>query len=141
MFEDSLLSPMSDPDAQHYDDRIHRRLPPSKVSKACSSKSLKGSKSSSSGSGKAGKGDKGSSKSENRPSCDNERAFCSCPDCTQEVLDRMAGEYTCGARMEYLLNHYSGAFAKTRQACARVAGLEFPDGEFRCLLCQFSFTG
>jgi hypothetical protein len=105
-----------------------RRLPPSKVSKACSSKSLKGSKDGSAG--KAGS----KSKTDTRPSCDTEKSFCSCPSCTQEVLDRMAGEYTCGARMEYLLSHNSGAFSKTRQACGRVGGLEFPKGAFpyRC---------
>jgi hypothetical protein len=109
-------------------EQSRRRLPPSKVSKACSSKSLKGSKDGSAG--KAGS----KSKTDTRPSCDTERSFCSCPSCTQEVLDRMAGEYTCGARMEYLLSHNSGAFSKTRQACGRVGGLEFPKGAFpyRC---------
>jgi hypothetical protein len=131
-----LLLDEGDPaDEGNEEQQGHRRLPPSKVSKACSSKSLKGSKEGGkAGSGKAGSGKASKSGTDTRPSCDTERSFCSCPSCTQEVLDRMAGEYTCGARMEYLLAHNSGAFSKTRQACGRVAGLEFPEGAFA--LCE-----
>jgi hypothetical protein len=118
-----------DEEDEDFVDQSRRRLPPSKVSKACSSKSLKGSKD-----GSAGNGTGSKSKTDTRPSCDTAKSFCSCPSCTQEVLDRMAGEYTCGARMEYLLSHNSGAFSKTRQACGRVGGLEFPKGAcpYRC---------
>jgi hypothetical protein len=132
-----LLLDEGDPadDEANEEQEGRRRLPPSKVSKACSSKSLKGSKeggkAGSGGGGKAEGGKASKSGTDARPSCDTERSFCSCPSCTQEVLDRMAGEYTCGARMEYLLAHNSGAFSKTRQACGRVAGLEFPKGAWR----------
>jgi hypothetical protein len=128
-----LLLDEGEPADEGNDEQGRRRLPPSKVSKACSSKSLKGSKEggkAGSGTGKAGTGKASKSGTDPRPSCDTERSFCSCPSCTQEVLDRMAGEYTCGARMEYLLAHNSGAFSKTRQACGRVAGLEFPEGAY-----------
>lgn len=109
--------------------QYRRRLPPKKVSKKCNSKSLKSKSGKSGGKSEGSNGKSGKSSKSNtdasKPSCDTETAFCSCPACTQEVLDRKAGEYTCGARMEYLLENYA-EFAKTRQACARVAGLEFP---------------
>lgn len=116
--------------------QYRRRLPPKKVSKKCNSKSLKSKSGKSGGKSEGSNGKSGKSSKSNtdasKPSCDTETAFCSCPACTQEVLDRKAGEYTCGARMEYLLENYA-EFAKTRQACARVAGLEFPAGtSHRC---------
>ncbi len=43
--------------------------------------------------------------------------------CTEEVLNTMAGEYTCGARINWLIN--TQGFAEL-DACRRVAGDEFP---------------
>lgn len=55
--------------------------------------------------------------------------FCTCSSCTQEVLDTRVGSFTCGERIEHLLNQYARAFPRTTAACKRVAGLEFPEGK------------
>jgi len=55
--------------------------------------------------------------------------FCSCSSCTQEVLDTKVGAYTCGERIEKLLVKYPRVFRRTREACKRVAGIEFPQGK------------
>lgn len=50
---------------------------------------------------------------------------CEVPDtCTDEVLDTDAGGHTCRARINYLIHDQAKS---QQQACARVAGLEFPD--------------
>ena len=48
---------------------------------------------------------------------------CGCAECTDTVLDRMAGDYTCRARIEWLQSaqNYSEI-----DACKKVAGDEFP---------------
>mmetsp|Transcript_49092 Transcript_49092/g.90933 ORF Transcript_49092/g.90933 Transcript_49092/m.90933 type:complete len:579 (-) Transcript_49092:225-1961(-) len=49
---------------------------------------------------------------------------CSCASCTQEVLDTYAGEYTCGARINWLQTSEGGSYSE-QGACSKVAG-EFP---------------
>jgi hypothetical protein len=53
-----------------------------------------------------------------------EASRCGCNDCTIEVLNTLAGVYTCGARIDYLQNDMG--FSEV-DACKRVAGVEFPD--------------
>jgi hypothetical protein len=53
-----------------------------------------------------------------------EASRCGCNDCTTEVLNTLAGAYTCGARIDYLQNDMG--FSEV-DACKRVAGVEFPD--------------
>jgi len=50
---------------------------------------------------------------------------CGCPEtCTKEVLDYAAGGYTCGGRIEWLMNDVGKSEI---DACAKVAGVEFTD--------------
>jgi len=52
-----------------------------------------------------------------------EKTFCGCQSCTQDVWLSMAGAYSCGARISYLTD-YKG---KTEEeACMQVGGTEFP---------------
>jgi hypothetical protein len=89
---------------------------------------------SSSGS-KSGKGSGKGSKSKGSKS-KNGSSLCTCQSCTEKVLKRRAGLYTCGERIDYLLTQYSGAFPTETSACKRVGGIEFPEGELgaRCLV-------
>ena len=49
--------------------------------------------------------------------------FCGCPGCDEAAFDVYGGAYTCGGRINYLQN--SRGFSE-RDACAKVAGDEFP---------------
>ena len=53
----------------------------------------------------------------------NDAAVCSCSTCDDSVWNTFAGEYKCGDRIQYLQN-FEGF--NERDACSRVAGLEFP---------------
>ena len=48
---------------------------------------------------------------------------CGCSTCTDSVLNTFAGDYKCGDRMSYLQNSLGYS---ERDACAQVAGTEFP---------------
>jgi len=50
----------------------------------------------------------------------------SCEDCTDEILDTLAGEYTCGARIAYLQSDVPCGNLSELDACRRIAGVEFP---------------
>ncbi|VEU41435.1 unnamed protein product [Pseudo-nitzschia multistriata] len=64
-------------------------------------------------------------KEEVRPKALYELKDCHLPaTCTEEILDREAGEYTCRVRIAWLI-HDKGH--PQWEACWRVAGLEFPD--------------
>jgi len=64
-------------------------------------------------------------KEEVRPKAEYELKDCYQPDtCTEEVLDRYAGAFTCGDRMSWMID-FQGL--PQWQACRRVAGLEFPN--------------
>lgn len=64
-------------------------------------------------------------KEEVRPKVLYEVKDCYLPDsCTEEILDREAGDYTCRVRMAWLI--YQEGLPQW-EACWRVAGIEFPD--------------
>jgi len=48
---------------------------------------------------------------------------CGCESCNDSVLDRLVGPYSCGSRIDYLINEGS----PENEACVRVAGDEFSD--------------
>ena len=48
---------------------------------------------------------------------------CGCNDCTSSVLNTLAGQYTCEARIMYLINDKGYS---EQDACTQVAGQEFP---------------
>ena len=55
---------------------------------------------------------------------------CGCDDCNTSILDKLVGlpgnpKYSCGARIEYLQTIEGGSMTEL-EACARVAGEEFP---------------
>ena len=56
---------------------------------------------------------------------------CGCSTCTRNVLDTLAGNYSCGDRINWLqrVDGYSEI-----DACKKVAGEEFP-GKLLSLLC------
>jgi hypothetical protein len=56
-------------------------------------------------------------------------SICTCISCTVDVLNTMAGNFTCGERIDYLLNSNSAAYPTTATACHQVGGLEFPNGK------------
>lgn len=49
---------------------------------------------------------------------------CGCADsCTSDILNMLAGDYTCGDRIRYLVNSVGNT---ETDACKKVAGVEFP---------------
>ena len=58
-------------------------------------------------------------------------SFCGCNSCTRQVWDAVAtdagGTYSCGARIQWLQTSNGGSMSE-REACVRVAGVEFPNG-------------
>jgi hypothetical protein len=52
---------------------------------------------------------------------------CGCLACTYDIWDTYAGKYKCGARIEYLRDYKKDTYPTEADACARVAGVEFPD--------------
>lgn len=68
----------------------------------------------------------GSSKSKSKSSKGG--GYCTCASCTTDALNSMAGQFTCGARINYLMEEHANTFGSSRKACRRVGGLEFPQG-------------
>lgn len=58
------------------------------------------------------------------PPADTGPSPCGCEYCTQDVLDTFAGDYKCGARMNWLQTADGGSYSESA-ACGKVAG-EFP---------------
>lgn len=53
--------------------------------------------------------------------------ICGCPSsCTQQILDTLAGDYTCGARITWLQNPDGGNLSEL-EACIEIAHDEFPN--------------
>jgi hypothetical protein len=52
--------------------------------------------------------------------------YCGCDACDQAVWDTLAGEYDCGARINYLFDQLSDFYPTEQDACRRVASVEFP---------------
>ena len=46
---------------------------------------------------------------------------CDCQDCTDDILNTMAGNYSCGARINWLQTSYGGSMLE-RDECFKVAG-------------------
>lgn len=106
--------------------------------KGCGSKSSK-----SKGKGKGSSKGKGSKSSKTTDECDGDEAestegdsttpestgFCSCTSCTSTVLNNAAGDFTCGDRIQFLLETYPATFPTAVDACHRIGSLEFPDGK------------
>ena len=57
------------------------------------------------------------------PVISNSSSSCGCRSCTQDVLNRMAGEYSCKDRINWL--QFVQGYSEDR-ACEKVAGDEFP---------------
>jgi Glycosyl hydrolases family 16 len=55
----------------------------------------------------------------------SQETYCGCQACTAEVWNKDADGHTCGERISYLLLTNPGAYPTERDACARVAGVEF----------------
>ncbi|GKY96461.1 hypothetical protein MPSEU_000605600 [Mayamaea pseudoterrestris] len=53
-------------------------------------------------------------------------AICTCASCTTDVLNTMAGGYTCGERIDFQLKNNPALFPTIATACHQVGGLEFP---------------
>jgi len=51
---------------------------------------------------------------------------CGCKDCTDNVLNTLAGDYKCGDRITWLQSPKGGSLSEL-DACTKVAGDEFPD--------------
>jgi hypothetical protein len=52
---------------------------------------------------------------------------CGCSGCTDTVWERDAGDFKCGARIEYLQAAFANTYPTEQDACRRVSGIEFPD--------------
>jgi len=50
---------------------------------------------------------------------------CGCVSCTQDILNTLAGDYSCGDRISYLQSPEGGSLSEN-QACIKVSGEEFP---------------
>jgi hypothetical protein len=50
---------------------------------------------------------------------------CGCADCTEQIWNTLADEYTCGARINYVTGHTTSNPTEV-DACRLVAGVEFP---------------
>eukprot|EP00978_Attheya_sp_CCMP212_P041743 scaffold243381_cov56-Attheya_sp.AAC.2 len=50
---------------------------------------------------------------------------CGCSDCTANIWNLMAGDYTCGERIQYLVSDRSIQFPTEQDACRQIA-FEFP---------------
>jgi hypothetical protein len=57
----------------------------------------------------------------------NQTGKCGCSGCTEAVWERDAGDFKCGARIEFLQTVFADAYPTEEDACRRVAGIEFPD--------------
>ena len=64
--------------------------------------------------------------------CDDQApAACGCESCTEDVWNEEAGEYTCGARVQYLQSEDGGTMAE-EDSCRKIA-YDYP---FRCSACD-----
>ncbi|CAB9497080.1 expressed unknown protein [Seminavis robusta] len=52
--------------------------------------------------------------------------FCGCDSCDSNVWDTIAGLYSCGSRIGYLLEQHANVYTNEQEACRRVGGEEFP---------------
>jgi hypothetical protein len=48
-------------------------------------------------------------------------SLCGCATCTESVWNNMAGEFTCGERIEYLASEFSNLYPTQMHACRRIA--------------------
>ena len=60
------------------------------------------------------------------PTISNPTYPCDCKECTSEVLDTLAGQYTCGARINWLQTLVGGSMTEAA-ACTRISNVEFED--------------
>ena len=49
---------------------------------------------------------------------------CGCRECTEDILETMAGAYTCGARISWLQTSEGGSMTE-EEACTRIGNVEF----------------
>ena len=56
----------------------------------------------------------------------DEPAKCGCASCTQEVLDRDANGYSCGSRIDWVVENEWQGLTSEIEACNLVAGIEYP---------------
>ncbi|KAL7466315.1 hypothetical protein ACHAXS_006616 [Conticribra weissflogii] len=61
------------------------------------------------------------------PNSPTVNTFCGCNSCTSDTWNTLAGEYTCGARISWLMSSEGGGHSEF-DACVKVAGVEFSDG-------------
>jgi len=57
---------------------------------------------------------------------------CSCLSCTDEILETMAGDHTCGARISWLKSQDGGSLSEY-EACSRVGKEDYPN---ECSACD-----
>lgn len=57
----------------------------------------------------------------------NTVSYCGCPSCTPTIWNTLAGQYSCGARISWLMSGDEGSLSEY-DACVRVAGEEFGNG-------------
>lgn len=52
--------------------------------------------------------------------CDGRGTFCGCASCTSQVWETLAGAFSCGARVQYLMSSAGGGQSEAN-ACAQIA--------------------
>mmetsp|Transcript_12371 Transcript_12371/g.26049 ORF Transcript_12371/g.26049 Transcript_12371/m.26049 type:complete len:476 (+) Transcript_12371:192-1619(+) len=57
----------------------------------------------------------------------NTVSYCGCQSCTPTIWNTLAGQYSCGARISWLMSGDGGSLSEY-DACIRVAGEEFGNG-------------
>jgi hypothetical protein len=60
-------------------------------------------------------------------SSDKDATYCGCPECTKDIWDLDAEDYSCGARITWLLENEFTNYPADEDACRLVAGSQFPD--------------
>lgn len=58
--------------------------------------------------------------------CDGRHVPCGCHDCTDDILDRVAGNHTCRSRIDWLQQRWGGDLQE-HEACLLVSETEFPE--------------
>ena len=58
--------------------------------------------------------------------------YCECDSCDQTAWDTLAGEFECGARIDYLVEQHGDLYPTEQDACRQVAGIEYPSQCGRC---------
>jgi len=51
---------------------------------------------------------------------------CGCDSCTESILNTLAGDHTCGSRINWLQSSAGGLLSE-EEACIRIGGDEFPE--------------